>query len=337
MENTNKTEVVVNTSLQPKAPTQSERFTNAVMAEFSSGVSDIALTNFQRKLCQSYFIKLDATLKEADKKRLSKSEQYRDNLPVTWENVNMSKLAIDVVCWSAIGLDPLQPNHINIIPYKNSTSGKFDIGFIPGYKGIEIKAKKYGFDIPDDVVVELVWSKDVFKQIKKDLNNKIESYIFEVVDDFNRGDIIGGFYYHSYTNNPEKNKIKVFTRADIEKRRPEQAAAEFWGGEKDEWKNGQKTGQKIKVEGWFEEMAWKTIYKAAFSVITIDSQKIDDAYLNVITRDAELIDNKVAIEIQENANKESLSFEEAEEVPIDEVKEVPRVVVTEEETTGPGF
>lgn len=345
MKNQDKTpEVIENKQLTTVKPTASERFTNAVMAEFSTGVSDINLTNFQRKLCQSYFIKLDSTLKEAEAKRLAKPEQYRDSLPITWENVNMQKLSIDVVCFSAVGLDPLQPNHISLIPLKNSNTNKYEINFRLGYKGTEIKAKKYGLDVPDDTVVELVFSTDKFKQIKKDKNNPFDTYTFEVIDDFNRGEIVGGFYYHSYNDNPEKNKIKVFTRADIEKRKPDNASAEFWGGEKDEWKNGQKTGNKVKIEGWFEEMAWKTIYKACYSVITIDSKKIDDNYLNIIKQDAEYVENKVAKEVVEHANKEDLDFVEAEIVSDKEESEVLDVQEEKDDSfpdqqqiTGPGF
>lgn len=332
-----------NKQIAVQKPTASERFTNMVMAEFGTEVSKVDLTNFQRKLCQNYFIKLDQTLKESEKKRLATNEQYREPLAYSWENVNMQKLAVDVVCYSAVGLDPVQPNHINIIPYKNSLSQKYDIGFLMGYKGIEIKAKKYGFDIPDDVVVELVYSTDKFKQIKKDQSNPIETYTFEIVNDFDRGDIVGGFYYHNYKNNPEKNKIRVFTKADILKRMPAKAAAEFWGGEKDEYKNGVKTGNKLKIEGWFYEMAFKTIYKAAYNVITIDSQKIDDSYVQVIKRDAEMIENKVAEEILTNANKENLDFDDAEIVNedaevLDIKEETPTDVNIEQgKFDGPGF
>jgi len=34
--------------------------------------------------------------------------------------------------------------------------------------------------------------------------NKVESYEFEVTNPFDRGEIVGGFYYHSYNENPGK-------------------------------------------------------------------------------------------------------------------------------------
>lgn len=327
------------------APSQSERFTNAIVKEFSSNNGAVTITPFQKKLCQNYFIKIDQTLKDAEKKRLAKSPEFRDALSLTWENVNMSKLAVDVIAFSSVELDPTQPNHINMIPYKNTANQKYDMGFVIGYRGMELKAKKYGLDVPNDVVVELVYSNDKFKQHKKDRNNPVESYEFEIVNDFDRGEVIGGFWYHEFKDAPDKNKIKVFSLKDIEKRKPAYASAEFWGGEKDKWVNGKKVG-KEKIEGWFEEMALKTISRHAYNAITIDSKKIDDNYLAIIQKDTEMKDAIVQNEVIANANKSSLDFEEAEVVE-EEVLQIPAEASTElehteelnfeEETTGPKF
>lgn len=297
-----------------KQLTHSERFTSAVEKEFIGTVGEISLTSFQKKLIKNYFIKLDGTLKVLEVKRLAKKEQYRDPLPFKWEYINMQKMAIDVVAYSSVGLDPLQTNHINIIPFKNNATNTYDCSFIVGYKGAEIKARKYGLDIPDNVIVELVYKNDKFKQIKRDLNNKIESYEFEIVDDFNRGELVGGFYYHAWNENPEKNKIRVFSKADIDKRRPDHASPEFWGGERDKWENGQKVGKEV-VEGWYDEMAYKTIYRSAFNSITIDSEKIDQAFLNVLKRESDRIPADVAKEIASNANqaKDKIGFDDEEE------------------------
>jgi recombination protein RecT len=309
----------IKTAETPKAtlatiqPSQSERFTNAVIKEFSSNNGAVTLTPFQKKLCQNYFIKIDQTLKDNEKKRLAK--QDADPLTFTWENVNMTKLAIDVIAYSSVELDPTQPNHINIIPYKNTANNKYDMGFVIGYRGMEIKAKKYGLEIPSDVVFELVYSTDKFKQFKKDKDNPVESYSLEVTNDFNRGDVVGGFWYHEFKDTPEKNKIKVFSLKDIEKRKPKYASAEFWGGEKATWKNGQKTGTE-KIEGWFEEMAIKTISRNAYNAITIDSKKIDDNYLAILQKENEMNDSIIQNQIEANANKESLDFEDGKMMEI---------------------
>jgi recombination protein RecT len=331
-------------------PTQSERFTNMVVKEFTSGVGNATgLTAFHKRLCQNYFIHIDGVLKKAESSRLKKDEKYRDKISFIWENVNLNQLALDVVAAARIGLDPAQPNHINMIPYKNNSTNKYDIGFIPGYRGMELKAKKYGLDIPDDVIVELVYSTDKFKQIKKDINNQVESYQLEVTNNFDRGEIIGGFYYHSFKDNPKKNKLRVLSLHDIEKRKPEYASVEFWGGEKDKWVKDE-TGKNKKdgkehVEGWFEEMCYKTIFRAAFNSITIDSQKIDDDFLRLSEKESEFKEQNSQRKIEENANKENISFTECEEVR-DTVEQKPKAELQSESSsekieqqvmTGPGF
>jgi recombination protein RecT len=131
----------------------------------------------------------------------------------------------------------------------------------------------------EDVIVELVYANDIFKLIKKDANNKNDSYLFEVVNPFDRGELIGGFYCQKYANS-KSNNIRVFTKTDIEKRKPKYASAEFWGGEKDVWSGGKKVG-KEQVEGWYDEMAYKTIYRAAYNDVIIDSQKIDAQFASL--------------------------------------------------------
>lgn len=296
--------------LQEVEASMSTRFMNKIMAEFGNNVGEVSLTNFQKVLAQNYFIAIDSALKMAEEKRLKKPEKYRDKVPVTWANVNMDvKFARNVIACARVGLDPAQPNHINVMPFKNNNLNKYDIVFVEGYRGKEIKAVKYGLDVPDDVTVELVYSNDVFKPIKKDRNNKIESYDFEVANPFNRGEIVGGFYYYSYSKVPEKNRLVIFTLKDILKRKPAYASVEFWGGERDVWKNGQKTGEKEQVEGWFEKMCWKTVYRAAYNDITIDSQKIDDDYLRLKQLEESYAEQGLAEEIEANANKDAIDVE----------------------------
>lgn len=280
----------------------SERFMNKVISEFGTGVGEVALTDFQKRLAQNYFIGIDGVLKAAEEKRKNKRNN-QDPTPVTWNNVNMPLLARNVVAAARIGFDPAQKNHINMIPYKNNATGQYDIGFIEGYRGMELKALKYGLEIPDSVIVEVVYSNDKFKSCKKDRNNKVETYEFEIVNDFDRGTIIGGFYYHLYVNNPEKNKLVVLSVKDIEKRKPKYASVEFWGGEKDKWESGKKVGKET-VDGWYDEMCYKTVCRAAFNAITIDSQKIDDDFLKLSQMEQSLTEAKVHEEISERANVE---------------------------------
>lgn len=268
------------TALKKHEPTKAERFSEMVMSEFKATTPNLSdgMNDFTKRLCQNYFISLDMVLKKSEEKRLSKPEAKRDKLPFHWDNVNLQQMALDVVTYARVGLDPFQNNHIAMIPYKNSKTSKFDIGFIMEYRGIELKARKYGIESPE-VIVELVYSTDNFRPIKKDTSNLIEDYEFEIKEPFKRGEIIGGFYYHRYEDSL-KNKLVIFTLNDILKRKPKHASAEFWGGEKTKWKDDKPAGKET-IDGWKEKMYYKTIYRAAWNDITIDSKKIDDDFTKI--------------------------------------------------------
>lgn len=297
---------------QKRELTISERFTARVITEFQDDVGEVALSDFQKRLAQNYFMGIDDALKKAEIGRKRKSENYRDEVPVTWENVSLNQIARDVVTYARLGLDPAQKNHIHVIPFKNNNTKKYDITFMEGYRGIELKAEKYGLDVPDAVIVELVYSTDTFTPFKKDRRHAVEDYEFEVTNPFDRGDIIGGFYYHVYNNNPSKNKLVIMTIEDIEKRKPQYAGVEFWGGEKDIWKDGKRTGKKEQVDGWYPEMCYKTVYRAAYNDITIDSQKIDDNYMRLKQLETQAIETRANAEIAENANTEIIDLEPEE-------------------------
>lgn len=303
----------------------SERFMLKVVEDFGSGVGEVALTNFQKRLAQNYFMSIDAALAKNEEARLKKSGKYQDQTPSTWQNVNMVKLSRDVVACARIGLDPMEKNHINPVLYKNNSAGKYDVGFIIGYRGQEMKAKKYGLDVPDNIIVELVYSKDKFKAIKKSRANKVEDFEFEVVDPFDRGEIIGGFYYHEYLTNMAKNKLVTLSIKDIEKRKPKYASPEFWGGEKDVWENGKKVG-KEQVEGWRDKMCYKTVYRAAYADITIDSQKIDNDYMMLSAAENAAGSVEFNAEYAENANSTMLPMSE----PIDQPAEIAGETINQE-------
>ncbi|MDI6789936.1 MAG: recombinational DNA repair protein (RecE pathway) [Thermodesulfobacteriota bacterium] len=297
----------------------SVRFMNMVVKEFTSGVGEVALTNFQKRLAQNYFIATNQALSKAEAKRQAKTKN-KDPLPIVWANVNMEQLALDVVAAARVGLDPAQKNHISMVPYKNNNTNKYDIGFIDGYRGIEMKACKYGLDVPSSVTVELVYANDHFKPIKKDTKNRVESYEFDIPNPFDRGEIVGGFYYHAYNENPTKNKLVMMTLKEILKRKPTYASTDFWGGEKDEWvydektSKNKKTGNKIQVDGWFEKMCLKTVFRAAFGDITIDSQKIDDDYLRLKQMESSFAEQEIQDEIDAEANGEYIDVDSVEVV-----------------------
>lgn len=99
-------------SLAPRG-SNSERFTAKVMREFGSSAGAPQVTDFQRQLIQGYFISIDRALKTAEEERLrknanNKDHKYDNDLPVTWENVNLTDLALDVVHFARMGLDMMQ-------------------------------------------------------------------------------------------------------------------------------------------------------------------------------------------------------------------------------------
>lgn len=289
--------------LQKKEPEQanmSQRFMEKVISEFNGNVSGgLQITDYQRTLIQGYFIGIDRMLQVQEENRIRKNERntdhkYDNDLPITWGNVNLKDLALDVIHYARMGLDMMQKNHISPIPYKNSKTNQYDITLMQGYAGIEYVAKKYALEPPIAVTVELVYSTDSFKPIKKSRENKVESYEFDINNPFDRGDIVGGFGYIEYTD-PTKNKLVIMTKADIEKRKPQYASVEFWGGVK----NG------TQVEGWYAEMCEKTIKREVYGEkhILRDPKKVDDDYQYMKMREAQMAESEARAEIEANANK----------------------------------
>ena len=75
---------------------------------------------------------------------------------------------------------------------------------------------------------------------------------------------------------------------DIEKRKPEYASANFWGGKAKEWKNGGKV--EVEKEGWLDEMCRKTLIREVYSPkhILLDPRKVDESYQYMRQRESEL-------------------------------------------------
>lgn len=285
--------------------TTTQRFVALVEKEMQAKMDQgLALTEFQKRLIQNYFIATDKAIAVAEEARLRKNEQYRDALPVSWNNIDMKQLATDVVHFSRLGLDPCQKNNLFIIPFKNNKKKLYDLTFMPGYVGLELITKKYALDVPLDVTAELVHASDTFRPHKKDRNHACETYEFTISNPFDRGEVIGGFAYIQYKDS-EKNKLVIMTMADIEKRKNSgNANVEFWGGEKDEWKSGKKTGKKTEVDGWFEEMCIKTIKRKVYggSEIPLDPRLIDDTYQYIKQRELDAEYTLTQAELDEVAN-----------------------------------
>ena len=177
------------------------RFTKKVLAQFASNTgSQIAVTEFQRRLIQGYFIQIDRALAVAEEARVAKNAKNRDHkwdetLPVTWKFVNLKDLAMDLVRYARMGLDMQCENMLFPIPYKNNKTNLYDVTLMPGYNGIRYVAMKYALHKPKADTIELVYSNDKFAPHPKDSRHPVASYEFEITNPFDRGDIVGGFGY----------------------------------------------------------------------------------------------------------------------------------------------
>lgn len=309
-----------------EALSNSEAFTNKVLKEFGSNVAgNIQVTDYQRQLIQGYFIATDRALKMAEEKRVSKNANNKDHKwdnqdPINWNTVDLNALALDVVHYARMGLDMMQDNHLSAIPFKDNNrvaktgTKMYTVNLMPGYNGIQYIAEKYALEKPVSVTVELVYSTDTFKPLKKNRENRIESYDFEINNAFDRGDIVGGFGYIEYAE-PTKNKLVIMTMKDIMKRRPEKASGEFWGGKKKVWENGKQV--EVTTEGWFEEMCLKTVKREVYSAKNMprDPKKIDDAYEYMRMQEIRLAQMETQEVIDANAGQVIIDTPEAQEVP----------------------
>lgn len=293
----------------------SERFMNKVISEFSGNVGELQLTDYHRQLIQGYFIGVDRALKTAEAERVRKNERNRDHkydnaITVTWTNVNMADLALDVVHYARLGLDTMQANFITPIPYLNKKTGQYDVNLMLGYNGIKYIAEKYALCPPKSVTIELVYSTDNFKPHKKGRGNDIESYEFEITNPFDRGNIIGGFGYIEY-DDPTKNELIIMSMKDIEKRRPEYASANFWGGKMKVFENGKQV--EVEKDGWLEEMCRKTLIREVYSPkhILLDPRKVDENYQYIKNREARLRDAQDDIQQMINVTANTVPLEEA--------------------------
>lgn len=286
----------------------SERFTTMVLNEFGSSVAGaLQVTDYQRTLIQGYFIVIDRALKAAEEERVRKNEnnkdhKYDNDLPVTWNTVNLNDLALDLVHYARMGLDMTQDNMLFPIPYKNNKRNNYDVTLMEGYNGIRYIAEKYAVEVPTAVTIEVVYSTDIFKPIKKSGNNRVENYEFEITNPFDRGKIVGGFAYLEF-NDPTNNELIIMSMKDVEKRKPKYASPNFWGGKTKVWEGGKQVEKE--AEGWVDEMVRKTIIREAYSAkhLPRDPKKVDDSYQYMKAREARYAEIQAQAEIDTKANR----------------------------------
>jgi len=295
--------------------TESEKFQSFVIREFGSQVSGInEVSDYQKKLIQGYFIGIDRALKVADENRIAKNSKctqasYKNDLPITWNTVDLGQLALDVKHYSKMGLDMMQTNHLVAIPYKQKDGKHYSVTFIKGYNGIKYVADKYALHPHKNVITELVYKNDIFKPIKKSASNNVENYEFEIVNPFDRGECVGGFGY-IVCDDPTMNKLIILDLAGILKRKPKYAAAEFWGGKAKGYENGKQVD--IETDGWKDEMYKKTLERYVYGEkhIEIDPEKVDEDFIYMKQAENRYMEIESMAEIEENANSEEFVIDE---------------------------
>jgi recombination protein RecT len=258
-----------------------DTFTKAVIVQFNSVSTEVAFSPYQKRLAQHLFIKIDASLKDLEVKRMN-TPAKQGNTPITWENINMEKLAVDAVDRIDLGLDALIPNHIHVIPYFNGRKKKYDLDLRVGYAGKDYYYRQMAVETPEDVVYELVYERDKFIPKKKSIHNKVESYEYEIEQPFKRGAVVGGFGYIMYRN-PEKNKL-ILVSADDFDASAAKGNATFW-------------------KDYPKQMKWKKVVTATVTKLPLDPQKISRAFLAVEAQEDAMDAAIVGAEIEEKANR----------------------------------
>ena len=274
-----------------KESTYSERFTSMIVKEFGGAAGEIvAFTPKQKRLAQHLFIHIDTQLKALETKRLDKNPKF--GLPMVWSNINMNKLALDAVHRIELGLDALVPNHISPIPYFNKREQKYDLDLRIGFVGKDCYRRAVAMYPIVDITYELVYSEDKFVPKKRSMANDIESYEFEITSPFSRGKIIGGFGYIMYED-ARKNKLVIVTEQEFERSHKKAKGETFWANNP-------------------VEMRFKTLVHRVADKITIDPDKVSDAYAAVESQDhADVIQG----EIDDNANQDVIDITEESSPP----------------------
>lgn len=222
----------------------STRFTTAVTKAYNDIAPLVTVSEYERSLIANYYININDSLKNS-------KQGYN------WRQVRMDELGLTVANLAKMGLDMAIPGTVSFIPFKVKDTGTIRLIPCIGLKGYEFLVKEYGLEPPDNLVIEIVYANDKFSVVKKDANHEYESYVFEVQNPFNRGEIVGAFAALEYKDKM-KNKLLVMSLKEILSYRPERSDSTFWG-----------SGENRK------KMIEKTIGKQILRKVTLDPKKVN--------------------------------------------------------------
>lgn len=271
-----------NTQTQTNTQTQEEKKNLPVVTRFALTMADEfqandgkPVTAVQKHILQGYADSISKTI--------ANFKPSKDKPALNWNNIDYPKLKRAVYVNAHLGLDMWQENMMSIVPFYNKETKMYELNLMRGYNGIKHLAETFSKDKIVNIVTELVYSNDKFRPIKKDARNEIETYEFEIVNMFDRGVLIGGFGYIEYEDS-RKNKLIIMTKDEMDKRKPDYAAVEFWGGTKNKWENGKVAGTE-EVAGWQNEMYLKTLIRYVCNQrhIPLDPVKIGDLFVEAET------------------------------------------------------
>lgn len=218
-------------------------------------------------LALNYYTRMDNELKKLDR---------------AWSAINMQDFKIKAIAYANIGIDPLASKMLSFTMFKNNQTNVYDVVFVEDVRCMEILARRYGRNCPENITVELIYSTDKFSPVKKSIGNPSDSYVLEVVNPFDRGEIIGGVSLSEYKNTAY-NKVRFMSIADIQKRVNTNTG--FW-------------------KKWKEEMCEKTIGKNAWSKVVLDTTELAEFYS------------------ANSSEKNNYELEEHEELPFDPENEI---------------
>lgn len=223
-------------TVQKNEMSLSDRFTNKMIEIYSDVQKGFQLTDNEKQLIAGYYIKCDEALRKQN---------------IKWKEIDMNTLAMDLVNKARLGLDMQMPNHLFPIPFRSKKDGTVTLNLITGYEGEKHKRLKFSSIKPIDMKVELVYSNDKFIPQK---TAQGDTYILEIKNPFDRGEIVGGIGYIQYEDS-RKNILIIMSVKDILKRKPPYAKDEFW-------------------EKWKEKMYTKTIMRELCTHIPLDADKV---------------------------------------------------------------
>jgi recombination protein RecT len=286
---------------KPSAPvvaqtekTVSQSFVEKVQRQFSAMMGDsIAWTDVQRALAQNLYVKADASLAALEVKR---SSSDKNGVPITWDNVNMTKFCLDACRRIVLGLDALMPNHIHIVPYLNSRTQKYDVDIRIGYEGELDWRTRFAASKIKRVKIELVHDTDQFAigmtpdggewaQISKG-------------NPFDPGAVVGGYGWIMYED-PAKNFVHIVEAREFIKAQRAAKSNDFWGAGPDD---------KFRKEMQYKTVVFRVAKKIPIDVAKLNSPALKDAVNDAIAASIDSIDAEISTAMAAVAGSEPLSI-----------------------------